>query len=238
MDGASVTGKGMNNPFDYIPDAACERANQELRDRLKALKRSVNPDDVNFCRELEAGKMLGVLIASDDSGRHHTLCAFSGQLGNGGFFYPGFVGPVFDYLDPDGYFKSKERDISRLSTEIAEFGKNTFSRAKREYEEAKRQSDAEIEAYKDKCRRSKTERDAKRATASCDEAELAAMIRQSQFEKAELHRLKKRAAERLEPLLAAMNEAQSHIDTLKERRRMDSEALQQWLFSNFTLLNA
>ncbi len=64
------------------------------------------------------------------------------------------------------------------------------------------------------------------------------MIRQSQFEKAELHRLKKRAAERLEPLLAAMNEAQSHIDTLKERRRMDSEALQQWLFSNFTLLNA
>ena len=238
MDGASVTGKGMNNPFDYIPDAACERAYQELRDRLKALKRSVNPDDVNFCRELEAGKMLGVLIASDDSGRRHTLCAFSGQLGNGGFFYPGFVGPVFDYLDPDGYFKSKERDISRLSAEIAEFGKNTFSRAKREYEEAKRQSDAEIEAYKDKCRRSKTERDAKRATASCDEAELAAMIRQSQFEKAELHRLKKRAAERLEPLLAAMSEAQSHIDTLKERRRMDSEALQQWLFSNFTLLNA
>ncbi|MDE7115930.1 MAG: RluA family pseudouridine synthase, partial [Muribaculaceae bacterium] len=228
----------MNNPFDYIPDAACERAYQELRDRLKALKRSVNPDDVNFCRELEAGKMLGVLIASDDSGRRHTLCAFSGQLGNGGFFYPGFVGPVFDYLDPDGYFKSKERDISRQSVEIAEFEKNTFSRAKREYEEAKRQSDAEIEEYKEKCRMSKTERDAKRVSASCGEAELVAMIRQSQFEKAELHRLRKRVAERLAPFVEAMNEAQSHIDTLKEKRRLDSEALQQWLFSNFRLLNA
>ena len=125
-----------------------------------------------------------------------------------------------------------------LAQRLRSSGKPRSPEQKREYEEAKRQSDAEIEAYKDKCRRSKTERDAKRATASCDEAELAAMIRQSQFEKPNFIVSKKRAAERLEPLLAAMNEAQSHIDTLKERRRMDSEALQQWLFSNFTLLNA
>lgn len=78
----------MNNPFDYIPDAACERAYQELRDRLKALKRSVNPDDVNFCRELEAGKMLGVLIASDDGGMRHTLCAFPDNLATEASFIP------------------------------------------------------------------------------------------------------------------------------------------------------
>ncbi|MDE6017919.1 MAG: hypothetical protein K2G85_03795, partial [Muribaculaceae bacterium] len=81
----------MNNPFDYVPDAACEEAFRELTLKIEALKESDSPEDVSLCRELEAGKMLGVLIAEDAEGRRHTLYAFSGQLGSGGFWYPGFV---------------------------------------------------------------------------------------------------------------------------------------------------
>ena len=75
----------MNNPFDYIPDRECDEAFRELCDRLEALKGSGRADDINFMRELEAGKMLGVLIAADADGVRHTLYAFSGQLGHGGF---------------------------------------------------------------------------------------------------------------------------------------------------------
>ncbi len=64
------------------------------------------------------------------------------------------------------------------------------------------------------------------------------MIRQSQFEKDELHRLKKRAASDLEPFAIRLKEAQAHLDSLKKVRHVDSEALQNWLFSNFRLLNA
>ena len=77
----------MNNPFDYTPDADCEEAFRKLIVRLEALGRSGSPDDVNFCRELESGKMLGVLIATDADGNRHTLYAFSGQLGEAGFHY-------------------------------------------------------------------------------------------------------------------------------------------------------
>lgn len=71
----------MNNPFEYTPDEACEEAFKDLVVRVEAMKKSKNPDDVNFCRELEEGKMLGVLIAGDSCGGRHTLYAFSGQLG-------------------------------------------------------------------------------------------------------------------------------------------------------------
>ena len=120
----------MNNPFEYVPDAACEEAFRKLVERIEALKRSDRVADMDLCRELEAGKMLGVLIAEDADGRSHTLYAFSGQLGDSGFHHPWFVGPVFDYLQPDGYFKTKEADISRQNEKIARFEAGELARAR------------------------------------------------------------------------------------------------------------
>ena len=228
----------MNNPFDYTPDADCEEAFRKLIVRLEALGRSGSPDDVNFCRELESGKMLGVLIATDVDGNRHTLYAFSGQLGDAGFHYDGFVEPVFDYLDPGGYFKMKERDISRQNKEIRIFEEECVERLRSEVRLAQDRFSAEVADYKEKCRLSKLERDAKREARLLREDEMATMIRQSQYEKAELHRLKKRVAAALEPYESRLGEAEAHLESMKRKRRSDSEALQKWLFTNFKLLNA
>ena len=228
----------MNNPFEYIPDRECQQAFRELIKKIETLKSSGNPDDIRVVREFEAGKMLGVLIASDASGIRHTLFAFSGQIGDSGFYHPGFVGPAFDYLRPDGYFKTKEKDISHQNIEISRFERERLSKIRYDYESARKRCETEVAEYREKCRISKNERDAKRASGNPDEAELAAMIRQSQFEKAELHRIKKRMAVKLEPFDIKLKEAQSRLEALKEKRRSDSEALQTWLFSNFRLLNA
>ena len=228
----------MNNPFDYIPDKECEEAFAELIVRLDTLRRSDRPVDVNFCRELDAGKMLGVLIATDGSGVRHTLYAFSGQLGDGGFYHEGFVGPVFDYLRPDSYFKNKEADISRQNAYISLFEENELAVAESEYNRVKGCLDKEVAAYKEKCRRAKSERSAKRESGNIGDDEAAAMIRQSQFEKAELHRLKRRMKAELEPFAVNLEKVRSCLRELKEKRRSDSEALQQWLFSSFRLLNA
>lgn len=228
----------MNNPFDYVPDEACDEAFRKLVARLESIKLNNNPADANFISELEAGKMLGVLIATDGEGIDHTLYAFSGQLGNSGFHYEGFVESVLDYLEPDGYFKQNEADISRQNREISQFEKETLFELEREYELSKAKAEEEISEYKAKCRQSKLKRDAKRSSGKVDENELAAMIRESQFEKAELHRLKRRTAEKLEPLAERMKAAQMQLEAMKEQRRTDSEALQKWLFTNFKVLNA
>ena len=227
----------MNNPFDYIPSKECEEAFRQLIEKINSLKESCLKDDRDFCRELENGKMLGVLIASDSSGRHHTLFAFSGQLGNSGFYKEGFVGPVFDYLQRDGYFKSKEVEISRQSKEISEYEKGPCAAVKREYEERKSTLDGKLDQTKRKLRLSKSAREDKRMNGASED-ELAAMIRQSQFEKAELHRLKKRVKSELEPYETRLRHALHHLNSLKEKRRNDSETLQKWLFTNFKFLNA
>ena len=228
----------MNNPFDYIPDEACEKAFRELTARLESLKESARPEDINLCRELEAVKMLGVLIASDSRGVRHTLYAFSGQLGSQGFHHPAFVGPVFDYLRPDGHFKRKEAEIVGLNIEIESFEKGALSKDSSGYECMKKTLDAEISGYKEKYRLSKLQRDARRQAGAISDDEMAAMIRRSQFEKAELHRLKKKAATSLQPLEDKLAKAQAHLEEMKGKRRYESEALQKWLFSNFRLLNA
>ncbi|MDE6058377.1 MAG: hypothetical protein K2F93_10240 [Muribaculaceae bacterium] len=133
---------------------------------------------------------------------------------------------MFDYLQPDGYFKTKEADISRQNVEIARFETGELTRVITEYEHAEKSLDVQVADYKEKCRLAKLERQAKRHAGVVDEAELAAMIRQSQFEKAELHRLKKRTAAELAPYAIRLKEARSHLDAMKEKRRADSEALQ------------
>lgn len=228
----------MNNPFDYTPAAECDEAFGRLVVWLDTLKKSGDSREVGFCRALEEGVMLGVLIAVDGGGEQKTLYAFSGQVGEAGFHHLGFVEPVFDYLQPDGYFKRKEGDISRQNIEIAEFENGRLAKVREVYAIAKKRGDEEVAEYREKCRRSKLARDAKRAAGNVDEVEMAAMIRQSQFEKAELHRIKKRAAASLEPFADDLKQAEDHLDKLKRKRCADSESLQNWLFSNFRLLNA
>lgn len=228
----------MNNPFDYIPDAECEAAFRSLVGKLEELKYSPLEEDIRFMRELEAGKMLGVLIAKDGEGLSHTLYAFSGQIGSSGFYYPGFVGPVFDYLDPNGYFKSHESDISRKSEEIRVFELEGVRVIREEYEQMCNKVHDEIAAYKKKCLDSKRERDRKRAEDVLDSAMMEELTRQSQFEKAELHRLKKHLKRALQPYEEELRGAEGALQEMKDERRCSSEALQNWLFTNFKVLNA
>lgn len=227
----------MNNPFDYYPDEACRKGFESLLCRIEDLKKSRSEEDIRFCRELDSGKMLGVLIAKDNSGTLHTLYAFSGQIGDDGFYFPGFVGPVFDYLQPDGYFNLTERHITRLNEEIKSFEEGELAELRSEYMTQKERMDSEIASCKEKYRASKMQRDARRKSGECSEEELKEMIQASQYEKGELRRLKSRWKLSLEPFTTRQTEGERRLRSLKERRRRESEVLQRWLFSNFFVLN-
>jgi len=62
------------------------------------------------------GKMLGVLVVSDERGRAGYLAAYSGQVAPDspiGMHEQLFVPAAFDYLKPDGTFKREEAEISK-----------------------------------------------------------------------------------------------------------------------------
>lgn len=64
------------------------------------------------------------------------------------------------------------------------------------------------------------------------------LIRESQFQKAEYKRLKRKWKERLDALQTRIDAYKAAIESLKTERKMRSAALQQQLFSQFKFLNA
>ena len=65
--------------------------------------------------EVSRGKMFGFLIA--EGGR--VLKAYSGQI-LGRSDWEGYVPAIYDYLQPDGYFKTHEAEITELNRRIKE----------------------------------------------------------------------------------------------------------------------
>lgn len=93
-------------PFCYRPHKLCRAAAEEV---------------VNYCYNTPEmvpteGKMFGVLIV-EHKGKRYYLRAFSG-IYNGSSHHKGFVPPVVDLQQPNGYFRQKEQEIVSLTQRI------------------------------------------------------------------------------------------------------------------------
>ena len=107
-------------PFAYEPHPLCQLA-------AKAVQAYIASHE-EIREDADRGKMFGVLVveipkegptAIVDAGRLGFLAAYSGLLA-GRNDWPYFVPPVFDAQQPDGYFKTQEREISRISRDSRE----------------------------------------------------------------------------------------------------------------------
>ena len=93
-----------------------------------------------------------------------------------------------------------------------------------------------IAAYQEKIKEAKAKRDARREAGNLNPEEEAEMVKESQFMKAELRRLKKSLSEKTS-LETEYEAYQADILSLKQLRKTLSDALQQWLFSQFHMQN-
>lgn len=84
----------------------------------------------------------------------------------------------------------------------------------------------------------KKNREIRRKTGIPDAKELAAMIRESQFQKAELKRMEKIWKEKIASLQAEADTFITKIETMKIERKKRSATLQRKLFEQFQILNA
>ena len=93
-------------PFHYTPHPLCIAAAEEVQAYLQTR--------TEWHEELQKGKMFGVLAVQNTIGEIGFLAAFSGNLA-GSNRHDYFVPPVYDLLNPDGYFKEEEARISALN---------------------------------------------------------------------------------------------------------------------------
>ena len=211
----------FNNPFDYEPDALCRAAVKLLQANLP-----IAPTE---------GKMYGVLIVERD-GETGYLQAYSGQIADEG---EDFVPAVFDYLQPDGYFKTHEAEITQLNQKIVQLKASTaYQQAQEDLKTIRQKAEKAIDEARRVMQGAKFLRDKRRKEAFISEAERNEMTRQSQFLKAELQRKKKAYTEQITAAQAIVDSYQEQINAWKRERKMKSDRLQRWLFSQFSLLNA
>ena len=223
----------MNNPLDYEPHPLCIQACREVQEMLARRE--------DWQEEIARGKMFGVLIVENvktdtDVPKWGYLAAYSGQIG-GRSDWEDFVPAVFDYLQPDGYFKTHEAEISRINQSISHLEKDErMKEARTLIRQLQEERKRTIAAYQEKMKEAKAKRDSRREAGNLSEAEEAQMIKESQFMKAELRRLKKSLSEKT-ALETEYEDYQENILRLKQLRKQLSDALQQWLFSQFRMLN-
>lgn len=223
----------MNNPLDYEPHPLCIQACREVQQMLARRE--------DWQEEIARGKMFGVLIVENvktdtDVPKWGYLAAYSGQIG-GRSDWEDFVPAVFDYLQPDGYFKTHEAEISRINQSISHLEKDErMKEARTLIRQLQEERKRTIAAYQEKMKEAKAKRDSRREAGNLSEAEEAQMIKESQFMKAELRRLKKSLSEKT-ALETEFEDYQENILRLKQLRKQLSDALQQWLFSQFRMLN-
>ena len=214
--------KVFPNPFYYEPSPLARLAVTLLQQSLPMLKE---------------GKMFGVLIV-EYGGKLGYLQAYSGQLE--GVSTDGFVPLVFDYLQPNGYFKTHEAEITAMNHEIVALKQSDYyGKAIERLTKLKAEAQQVVAEAQQAMVVAKHLRDERRREkAIVSDNEQREMIRESQYMKAELHRTKKRYAALLEAAEAEVEAYNRKIAELKSTRKRKSDHLQRWLFSQFTFLNA
>ena len=226
----------MNNPLDYEPHPLCIAACKELQAAYLAERK-------DWREEIDKGKMFGVLIVEKNDKEIGYLAAYSGQIG-GRSDWKGFVPAVFDYLQPDGYFKTHEAKITELNQRIAHLINNPeIKETERILNKLHKVQEHKLNLHKMQITEAKAKRDARRQEASLHPdtkaltpEEEQAMIKESQFLKAELRRFKKLISQKT-PLEEMYDNYQKGLQEIKQLRKSDSDELQKWLFSQFKMLN-
>lgn len=176
-------------PFCYTPHPLCVAAAKEVQAYL-GLQEA-------WKEELAQGKMFGVLVVRTQEGETGYLAAFSGILA-GSNVHPFFVPPVYDLLQPQGFFKIEEEQISQINTRISLLEEDEEYKRQMQQLAALRQTAQEtLEEAKRQMKRAKEKREERRREAALPNGapmtpeEESALIRESQFQKAEYKRMER-----------------------------------------------
>ncbi len=219
----------FTDPFRYLPHPSVSLAADMLMKQIAG--------STELSEYFSEGKMLGVLVVSDTSGQIGYLSAFSGNVA-GHSHLEGFVPPIFDLLDPSGHFKSKEAEITAVNTSISVLENSPRLKDLRlRLAQAERDRDEQTGILKERMAVSKRERDKIRHEIN-DPSLLAGLIRESQFEKAELRRLKLGWEEKIRTIKDDILAIEEDLKTMKRRRAEMSDELQKWIFSQYIVHNA
>ncbi|MFI3322191.1 MAG: pseudouridine synthase [Rikenellaceae bacterium] len=216
-------------PFYYTPHKLTLLAREELVEYISTREQ--------WQKELQQGKMFGVLVAESKEGEIGYFAAFSATL-DGKNHHQFFVPPVFDMLEDGGYFRENERLISAINSQILEIeNSEEYIKRAKNLAEIKEFAVQQISEKRQKNKLLKSEREKLRKSSNLTEEQRNRLIRESQFQKAELKRVEKEFSTKINESEALFRELTDRVENLKNERKNSSYELQKWIFSQFKMVN-
>lgn len=233
-------------PFYYEPHPLSVQAAEELQAYLVSqtdfehnFGLSNNPSHL-----LEIPKMFGVMVVQDGQGQLGYLAAFSGKLAEQNYL-KGFVPPVYDTLDPMGFYKIGERKLNEYNAEIAVLESNTaIAETKLAHEHAILDSEEAIKSFKAVAKNAKKNRKQQREKAKQEISEeaydalLEELKNQSLYFHFRLRDLKEKWLQIITQKKEALDLLLNPIIAIKEQRKQLSSQLQKQLHQQYRFLNA
>lgn len=220
----------FTDPFRYVPHPAVVEAARLVMQNIES--------DTRLSEAFSEGKMLGVLVCKDpDSESICYLAAFSGNVG-GENHICGFVPPIFDLLNPSGHFRLREAEITDINNQIHSLSHSPeVEILGNRLQETLKTRDAEMNAFRLQMAQNRISREDMRERTS-DPLVLAGLIKESQFEKAQLKRMKLSWETKISSIETELKALQKEIHSLKEQRARMSDHLQDWIFRQYIVHNS
>ena len=219
----------FTNPFRYSPHSLVRTAANIV---IKEIEASAYLKGI-----FSEGKMAGILIVKDKEGNIGYLRGYSGNVG-GRNDIDGFVPPIFNLLDPEGAFKKGEQELNELNSLIRQHENDPrLDSLQQQMDSFRQQMEEELNRMKASMSEAKAKREALRKEA-VNQTLLDELIKESQFQKAQLHRTKLEWKNRIHDIEQQICSLKTEIANLKRLRAEKSEALQQWIFQQYIVSNA
>lgn len=231
-------------PFYYEPHPIALAAVEELQDYLTQ-QSSIHHDfglDLTSSKSGQ-GKMFGVLVVESETGELGYLAGFSGKLGDSSH-HVGFVPPIFDLFNKDGYFAKETIKLEQLISELSALKKDEDLRqSKLDLEYILEECATKIKSQKHANKEYKKDRVAKREKckselSSTGFSELLARHKQESLND---QFLLKEYSVYLESKVAPFRDRYEDLLMKVAKKKQEMQAmsaqLQTWLFAQYNFLN-
>ncbi|WP_412985373.1 pseudouridine synthase [Pontimicrobium sp. IMCC45349] len=232
-------------PFYYEPHKLSIIAAKEVHNYLE----SQTDFEHNFGLDpqqkgLQIGKMFGVMIVKNLKDQLGYLAAFSGKLAESNFI-SGFVPPIYNTLNKEGFYKKGEAYLNELNAKIDALEANSkIDLAKENIIQLELDYQKTLSVFKAKSKLEKTKRKQQRETAKEELPKseynelLEELKNQSIYFHFRLRDLKQEWSTKIKKAEEDLKQILNPIEALKQERRALSSSLQKRLHEQYRFLNS
>ena len=230
-------------PFAYVPHPLTIEAVQIVESQLvqpimeKGYRFGLEGDSD------EMGKMFGVLIVESSTKEIGFLAAFSGKIRESNHL-PGFVPPVFDILDKDGFYKQGESEINIINQEIIRLESSVdLKELEDKISSVEHELNTMLVGIIQENELKKQHRKSIRSSLLTKQEFfdhqliLKQLDQESKTDNLTLKRFKKHKRSILSDLQSELSQKIAEINQLKQKRKALSAQLQKGIFQRFEFLN-